>query len=177
MRAAEATQSPSSEKPTAPARGMRPISASSSPWRPLETAPTGKTRQRPVRSACLKMNSTIASSSIAGVVFGMHTTVVKPPATAASVPVAMVSASSCPGSRRWTWGSIRPGQTRQPSASMMRSAGPRARRGPMPAIDAGGDGDVGGLVTAGGGVDDASVDDEGGGHRRRVAGVGCRVPG
>ncbi len=39
----------------------------------------------------------------------MHATAVKPPATADAAPVATVSLCSCPGSRRWTWMSIRPG--------------------------------------------------------------------
>ena len=47
--------------------------------------------------------------SFTGLVFGMHATAVKPPATAAAVPVATVSLCSCPGSRRCTCMSISPG--------------------------------------------------------------------
>ena len=49
--------------------------------------------------------------SIGGSVLGMQAIEVKPPATAAAVPVAIVSSSSKPGSRRWTCMSIRPGAT------------------------------------------------------------------
>src|SRR5438105_1299642 len=50
----------------------------------------------------------------------MHATDVTPPAKAAAVPVAMVSSSSRPGSRRWTCMSISPGQTILPAASIIR---------------------------------------------------------
>jgi hypothetical protein len=40
------------------------------------------------------------------------------PATAEAEPVAIVSLCSPPGSRRWTWRSIRPGETTSPSASI-----------------------------------------------------------
>ena len=55
--------------------------------------------------------------SLTGDVFGMQATAVKPPATAAAVPVATVSLCSCPGSRRCTCMSISPGQTTSPPAS------------------------------------------------------------
>ena len=54
--------------------------------------------------------------SLTGVVFGMQATAVKPPATAAAVPVATVSLCSWPGSRRCTCMSMKPGtddQTRR----------------------------------------------------------------
>ena len=47
----------------------------------------------------------------------MQATVVKPPRTAARVPVSIVSFSSWPGSRRWTWMSTSPGQTTAPFTS------------------------------------------------------------
>jgi hypothetical protein len=50
-------------------------------------------------------------------VFGMQQMVVKPPAAAAAVPVAIVSLCSPPGTRRWTWTSINPGATTMPDAS------------------------------------------------------------
>src|SRR6187402_2117068 len=45
----------------------------------------------------------------------MHATAVKPPATADAVPVATVSLCSCPGSRRCTCMSMRPGTTTRPA--------------------------------------------------------------
>jgi hypothetical protein len=127
---AEAITSPSSENPTAPACTHRSISASSSPRRPFVAAATGKTRQRARSWARRRTTSSISGVSSAGVVLGMQQTVVKPPATAAREPDSIVSLCSPPGSRRWTWGSIRPGTTRRPSASMTcASAG--ARAGPI----------------------------------------------
>ncbi len=67
-------------------------------------------------------NSAAAWVSIAGRVLGMQATEVTPPASAAAAPVAIVSSSSLPGSRRWTWTSISPGQTIMPRASMTISA-------------------------------------------------------
>src|SRR5687767_11994213 len=60
------------------------------------------------------MYSVTPALSLIGEVFGMHATAVKPPATAAAVPVATVSLCSCPGSRRCTCMSISPGQTTSP---------------------------------------------------------------
>jgi hypothetical protein len=45
------TGRPSSENPAAPAFAMRPISASSSPFSPLVTAPRGKMRASPASAA------------------------------------------------------------------------------------------------------------------------------
>ena len=59
---------------------------------------------------------------MAGSVFGMATTQVKPPRAAARLPVSTVSASSRPGWRRWACRSTRPGATTQPPASMVASA-------------------------------------------------------
>ena len=52
--------------------------------------------------------------SFTGLVFGMHATAVKPPATAEATPVATVSLCSWPGSRRCTCMSMKPGQTIKP---------------------------------------------------------------
>src|SRR4029450_11297896 len=60
------------------------------------------------------MYSVTPALSFTGEVFGMHATAVNPPATAAAVPVATVSLCSCPGSRRWTCMSMRPGATTTP---------------------------------------------------------------
>ena len=56
--------------------------------------------------------------SFTGIVFGMHATAVKPPATAAAVPVATVSLCSCPGSRRCTCMSIEPGAHDEPARNL-----------------------------------------------------------
>src|SRR2546425_222457 len=63
------------------------------------------------------MNPTAAWLSVTGSVFGMAHTAVNPPATAARVPLAMVSTSSFPGSRRCTCTSTRPGATTLPRTS------------------------------------------------------------
>src|SRR6185503_6925016 len=84
------------------------------------------------------MYSVTPALSITGLVFGMHATAVKPPATAAAVPVATVSLCSWPGSRRWTCMSISPGHTMKPAgisttavpASTGRSRPTRAMRSP-----------------------------------------------
>src|SRR5215210_3306406 len=63
------------------------------------------------------MCSVIERLSLTGSVLAMQATPVKPPAAAAMVPVRTVSLYSWPGSRRWTWMSIRPGATTRPAAS------------------------------------------------------------
>src|ERR1051325_3709908 len=68
------------------------------------------------------MNCVTLAGSLTGSVLGMHATAVKPPATADAVPVAMVSLCSCPGSRRWTWMSIKPGATIHPDSTAITSA-------------------------------------------------------
>jgi hypothetical protein len=61
------------------------------------------------------------AESMAGLVLGIMTTPVMPPLIAASVPVAMVSLASNPGSRKWTWASNMPGIRMRPAASMTRA--------------------------------------------------------
>ena len=73
-----------SVKATAPAALSRPISASSSPSRPLVSAAIGCTCTIAVSRARRITKSTIAGSSITGSVSGWHTMVVTPPAAAAS---------------------------------------------------------------------------------------------
>ena len=73
------------------------------------------------RSDWRTMNPTAAWLSVTGSVLGMAQIAVNPPATAARAPVATVSRSSWPGSRRWTWMSISPGATTLPRASMIRA--------------------------------------------------------
>src|SRR4051794_4987449 len=63
------------------------------------------------------MYSVTPALSLTGAVFGMHATAVNPPATAAALPVAIVSLCSWPGSRRCTCMSIRPGATITPGGS------------------------------------------------------------
>ena len=73
------------------------------------------------------MYSVTPALSLTGLVFGMHATAVKPPATAAAVPVATVSLVLLPGSRRCTCMSMRPGHTTKPlgtsTTSTSRSTG------------------------------------------------------
>src|SRR5258708_6470592 len=61
--------------------------------------------------------SVTARSSFGGTVFAIAQTAVNPPATAARVPVAIVSLCSCPGSRRCVCRSMKPGATTRPAAS------------------------------------------------------------
>ena len=63
------------------------------------------------------MSSVTERLSFTGSVLAMQATAVKPPAAAAMVPVFTVSLYSWPGSRRWTWMSISPGETTRPEAS------------------------------------------------------------
>src|SRR6185436_20179504 len=65
------------------------------------------------------MCSVIDRLSLTGTVLAMQATAVKPPAAAAWVPVRTVSLYSCPGSRRWTWMSIKPGVPTRPAASIV----------------------------------------------------------
>src|SRR5215216_5928648 len=62
-----------------------------------------------------------------GWVLGMASTIVNPPASAADVPVSQSSLWVAPGSRKWTWRSIKPGslsicqcrQKREPVAALL----------------------------------------------------------
>ncbi len=76
-------------------------------------------------------------SSIAGVVFGIRQTVVKPPCAAAARPVATVSASSLPGSRKCAWRSTNPGATSVPSGVIPAAASPSSQvtRTSVPSLD------------------------------------------
>src|SRR5260221_5600428 len=55
--------------------------------------------------------------SLTGRVWARQQRAVNPPRAAALVPLSMVSEFSCPGSRRWTCMSIKPGATMRPAAS------------------------------------------------------------
>ncbi len=128
------TQSPSSLYATAPASRSRWTSVNSSPLRPFVAAATGNTRHTPVCAARCCTSARTSGLSSAGPVLGMQHTLVNPPETAAAVPVAMVSLCSCPGSRRCTCGSISPGVTMHPAASITRAAGVRVSPAPISAI-------------------------------------------
>ena len=100
--AADITGLPSSVTQTQPACTNSPISASSAPSSFLVIAPAGKTRQRLAASASWSTKWVMVAESLGGLVFGIATTEVKPPATAARLPVSTVSLPPSPGSRKWT---------------------------------------------------------------------------
>ena len=118
----------------APACASSPSSASSLPARPRVTQPIGSTRTCALRLGGAQDVLDQPARSIGGSVLGIAQTVVKPPRAAASVPVAIVSLYSKPGSRRCVCRSTKPGQTTRPLASIglashrcRRSARPRRR--------------------------------------------------
>src|SRR5688500_10236191 len=113
-RMAVATGTPSSVTATQPASFNSAMSASSSPFCPRETAPIGYTRASPASAAFCKISFVTPALSLTGLVLGMHATAVNPPATAAATPVATVSLCSCPGSRKCTCISMKPGHTINP---------------------------------------------------------------
>src|SRR5213594_1698883 len=76
------------------------------------------------------MKPTAAWLSVTGSVFGIAHTAVNPPAAAARVPLAIVSTSSFPGSRRCTCTSTRPGATTLPRTS--RTSAPSGDPSPVP---------------------------------------------
>ena len=85
------TGRPSSETATTPANFIAPISASSVPFKPFETAPIGNTFTYPDSFALLITYDITASLSITGSVFGIQATEVIPPASADFVPVSISS--------------------------------------------------------------------------------------
>ena len=121
-RIAVATGNPSSVTATQPASLSSAMSASSSPFCPRETAPIGYTRASPASAAFCRIKRVTPALSLTGFVFGMHATAVNPPATADATPVATVSLCSCPGSRRCTCMSMKPGQTISPAGRSTISA-------------------------------------------------------
>ena len=133
MRWALTTGLPSSLTATAPAPTISPNSASFPPRWPTDTAPIGYTRAALARWPWRRTNPTAAWLSVTGSVFGIAQTAVNPPAAAARAPVAMVSTSSRPGSRRWQWTSMNPGETTSPvqSTTSAAAAALSARRGPI----------------------------------------------
>src|SRR5262249_46262387 len=87
-----------SVKATAPEARSRPISAISCPPSPLVSAAIGWTCTIAVSRARRSTKSTIAGSSMTGLVSGWQTIVVTPPAAAARLAVASVSRCSAPRS-------------------------------------------------------------------------------
>ncbi len=117
MTAAVPTGRPSSLNATAPAAASACISARRSPAWPSVTAAIGSTRQCATFCARASSHSIHSTRSMTGFVFGMQAIEVNPPAAAAAVPVATVSFALCPGSRRWTCRSTKPGASTRPCAS------------------------------------------------------------
>ena len=115
---------PSSVTATAPARCNALKSVSCWPALPIVAAATGNTLITALRSGCC-IQAVISGESFTGAVLGMAPTEVNPPAAAAAVPLAMLSLCACPGSRRCTCRSMKPGATTNPRASKVSSALPR----------------------------------------------------
>ncbi len=113
-RRASSTGEPSSENATAPAAASSMRSESSVPLRPRVIVAMGSTRAPPAATPRAMSSATRPGESIAGSVFGIAQTVVKPPRNAARAPVAIVSDSSKPGSRRCACRSMKPRVTRRP---------------------------------------------------------------
>src|SRR5499427_3937551 len=107
-----------SVKATAPAALSNPISAISSPRMPLVSAAIGWTWTIAVSRARRSTKSTMAGSSIAGLVSGCDTMVVTPPAAAAWLAEANVSRYSAPGSPTKARMSMSPGATTLPRQSI-----------------------------------------------------------
>ena len=68
------------------------------------------------RAAAIRSKSR-SRVEVTGTTLGMSSTAVTPPWMAAREPVAKSSLWVIPGSRKWTWASIRPGSTYCPAAS------------------------------------------------------------
>ena len=101
-----ATKEPSSVNAAAPASASRSRSATSRPSRPFVMQAAGAMRTgSDLSSICSRSHATL---SPAGVVFGIVVTHTNPPAAAAAAPVARVSASGTPGSRKCTCTSRNP---------------------------------------------------------------------
>ena len=90
-------QRPSSLKAATPAAFNAPIGAISSPAKLLVMQPQGCTLTTASVAMCRRRYSIWPELSAAGLVLGIGTMAVKPPAAAARVPVAMVSAAVLPG--------------------------------------------------------------------------------
>src|SRR2546430_12738145 len=109
---------PSSVIATTPAWASEPSGANSSPIKPFEIAPVGNTFTQATPAARSLIHAIVLGPSATGEVLGMQTIVVNPPAAPARAPDAIVSFQPKPGSRRWTWRSIKPGETMRLLASI-----------------------------------------------------------
>src|SRR5260221_3243923 len=118
---------------TAPAAFSRPISVISLPFMPLVSAAIGWTWTIAVSRARRSTKSTMAGSSMAGLVLGCDTMVVTPPAAAAWLADAKVSRYSAPGSPTKARMSMRPGAATLPRQAT--TSGPSGTpAAPMPRL-------------------------------------------
>jgi hypothetical protein len=101
MTSSSSTGLPSSVNPTAPAFTNSWKSVISLPRLPKVAAGIASSFTTGPRAAS-SIHRRLFTESFTGVVLGIATTVVNPPAAAAAVPVAIVSLCVCPGSRRCT---------------------------------------------------------------------------
>ncbi len=134
MTGAESTGWPSSVTAIAPASRSSHISVISRPSSPFVIAAAGITTVPQASRALCRMRSTTLRLSTTGLVLGIVRTWVKPPRAAAMAPVAIVSASSSPGSRKWTCMSWSPGVRIQPSAGRTRASTPAGSFGSIASI-------------------------------------------
>ncbi len=137
--------------------------SSPAPLMPLVSAAIGWTWTIAVSRARRSTKSTMAGSSIAGLVSGCDTMVVTPPAAAAWLAEAKVSRYSAPGSPTKARMSMRPGATTLPRQSTISvpSGTPAA---PMPRlasrIDAVGDQEVAVDIEVARGIDDPRIGEQ-----------------
>lgn len=108
IRSLLATVDPSSVKAIAPAFFSALRSAIDKPFRSDVIHAEGRMVMMPRALAVARISISLSGVSVGGVVLGIVTTVVNPPAAAALHPVSIVSAVSLPGSLKWTCMSIRP---------------------------------------------------------------------
>ena len=111
-------QAPSSVIATTPFSYSEPILLSCSPSMPSVMQAVGNTLITAFSPIVFFTRARMPTLSTGGLVFGMHTIEVNPPAAAAWVPEPISSLCVWPGSRRWTCMSTKPGQTMQLLASM-----------------------------------------------------------
>ena len=103
--------------PSAPAPASSAISVSASPSSPRVIEAMKPTGMRASRRAASRSERRIGAESTTGSVLGIATTATYPPAAAARVPESRSSLCSCPGVRRCTCGSTKPGKRCRPSPS------------------------------------------------------------
>ena len=106
---------------TTPAFLREPIGARALPSWPLVSVLVGRTRTAASRAQISRRSWMVPTLSAAGSESGIVTTVVKPPAAAARVPVRTVSRAVRPGSPRRQFRSTKPGATTRPLPSSTRA--------------------------------------------------------